>query len=177
MRLPEEIRDAINISSISFLEREDCIYRGLLVYLSNAIGDYLNEEQIVRFAQVLRRFRNREAHVEYSEELCDVISEETDIRNRYIPRKSLRKDEASMLIYNVSPYALLSRNNTAMMAKALFPNFFASAATINSTFTKFYRVPGSSIEPSVSLSIVLLPDHNVNTVETVFYELGLKSQI
>ena len=90
------------------------------------MGEFISEEQVIMLAESLRRLRNRPADVDYSDELCSQISDKAEIRNRYIPRKLLRKDEASVLFYNLAPYALIGRKKTAQFAKRAFPNFFAS---------------------------------------------------
>ena len=163
-------------TSLSFHEKEECIYRGLLVYLRESLGEYLSGEQIGLLAESLRLLRNRPADVEYSDDLCSVVSEETELRNTYIPRKLLRKDEGSVLFYNLAPYALIGRKQTACFAKRSFPNFFASTATINSTFTKFSKIPGSEIDKMTDLSIKPFAEHSINGVETYLYNLGLNNQ-
>lgn len=163
-------------TSLSFHEKEEFIYRGLLVYLNESLGEYLSGEQIGLLAESLRRLRNRPADVEYSDDLCSVVSEETELRNTYIPRKLLRKDEGSVLFYNLAPYALIGRKQTACFAKRSFPNFFASTATINSTFTKFSKIPGSEIDKMTDLSIKPFTEHSINGVETFLYNLGLNNQ-
>lgn len=163
-------------TSLSFHEKEECIYHGLLVYLRESLGEYLSGEQIGLLAESLRRLRNRPADVEYSDDLCSVVSEETELRNTYIPRKLLRKDEGSVLFYNLAPYALIGRKQTACFAKRSFPNFFASTATINSTFTKFSKIPGSEIDKMTDLSIKPFAEHSINGVETYLYNLGLNNQ-
>ena len=162
--------------SLAFQEKENCIYRGLLVYLGDTLGEFLSEEQLVLLAESLRRLRNRPADVEYSDDLCSLVSDESEIRNRYIPRKLLRKDEASVLFYNISPYALIGRKHTALLAKRAFPNFFASAATIYSTITKFTRMPGCTLDKTAGLSILPFSDHSIHGVETVLFNLGMKDQ-
>ena len=161
----------------AFQEKEDCLFRGVLAYLRDATGEYLSDEQITMLAESLRRLRNRPADVNYSDDLCDVISEESDIRHKYIPRKVLRKDEASVLFYNLAPYALIGRKYAASFAKRAFPNFFASVATINSTFTKFTRMPGSDIESDTDLSIKPFHEHSVYAVESFLYNLGIVNQV
>ena len=162
--------------SIHFKNREDCMYRGLLVYLNESVGEYLTADQIGLLAESLRRLRNRPANVEYSDELCCKVSDESEIRNRYIPRKLLRKDEGSVLFYNLAPYALRGRKHTAYFAKASFPNFFASVSTINSTFTKFSRTPGSEIDRISDLSIKPFAERSINGVETYLYNLVMQNQ-
>jgi hypothetical protein len=120
--------------------------------------------------------RNRPADVDYSDELCCMISGDAEMRNRFIPHKLLRKDEGSVLFYNLAPYALLGRKQTASFAKRAFPNFFASVSTINSTFTKFSKIPGSVIESRTDLAIKPLADHSVHGVETFLYNLGMTPQ-
>ena len=160
----------------SFLQREECIYRGLLIYLGEMVGEYLSGEQIGLLADSFRRMRNRPADVDYSDELCCMISGDAEMRNRFIPHKLLRKDEGSVLFYNLAPYALLGRKQTASFAKRAFPNFFASVSTINSTFTKFSKIPGSVIESRTDLSIKPLADHSIHGVEEFLYNLGINPQ-
>lgn len=161
----------------AFQEKEECLFRGVMAYLRDATGEYLSDEQITMLAESLRRLRNRPADVNYSDDLCDVVSEESDIRHKYIPRKLLRKDEASILFYNLAPYALIGRKYAASFAKRAFPNFFASVATINSTFTKFTRMPGSDIESNADLSIKPFHEHSIYAVESFLYNLGIVNQV
>ena len=63
--------------SIRFKDREDCMYRGLLVYLHESVGEYLTADQISLLAESLRRLRNRPADVEYSDELCCKVSDDS----------------------------------------------------------------------------------------------------
>ena len=163
-------------AAMSFQEKEDCIFRGLLKYIGDSLGEYLTVDQVVSLAQTLRRLRNRPAEVEFSEDLCSLVSEDAEIRNRYIPRKILRRDECSVLFYNLAPYALLGRRHASILAKMAFPNFFASAATISSTFTKFSKIPGSEIETISPLSIAPFPEHSTNAVELILFNLGVKDQ-
>lgn len=162
--------------SIRFKDREDCMYRGLLIYLHESVGEYLTADQISLLAESLRRLRNRPADVEYSDELCCKVSDDSEIRNRYIPRKLLRKDEGSVLFYNLAPYALLGRKHAASFAKASFPDFFASVATINSTFTKFCKTPGSEIDRVSDLSIKPFAEHSINAVESYLWNLGMQTK-
>lgn len=163
-------------TSMPFHQKEECMFRGLLEYLGDMIGEYLTEEQIRLLAESLRNLRNRPADVEYSDELCVLVSDQSEIRNRYIPRKILRKDEGSVLFYNLAPYALMGRKQTASFAKRAFPNFFASAATINSTFTKFSKVPGSSVIRMAQLSIHPFPEHTTHAVETILFNYGINAK-
>ena len=121
--------------SIRFKDREDCMYRGLLVYLHESVGEYLTADQIRLLAESLRRLRNRPADVEYSDELCCKVSDESEIRNRYIPRKLLRKDEGSVLFYNLAPYALLGRKQAASFAKTSFSSSLRTGRKLSALFS------------------------------------------
>ena len=160
----------------SFLQREDFMFRGLLIYLGETVGEYLSKEQIGLLAESFRRLRTRPADVDYSDELCCKVSDDSEIRNRYIPRKLLRKDEGSVLFYNLAPYALLGRKHAASFAKTSFPDFFASVATINSTFTKFCKTPGSEIDRVSDLSIKPFAEHSINAVESYLWNLGMQTK-
>lgn len=160
-----------DIDPLKFEQKEKLLRKGLHLYLTNMIGEYLEDFEINTLEEMLVRFRYRPADVVFSDELCSVVSYASEIRNRKMPRKALRKDEFSILLYNVSPYALLGRKYAAMMAKKAFPNFFASVSTINSTFTKYQ---GSAITQSgnpVSLTISNLQFHSQEDFESLLIYL------
>ena len=159
----------------TFEEKESIIYSGLLVYLTSQLGEYLTEQQIELMAQVLKKFRTRPADVEFNDSYCKVITNDPDVRNMMIPRKKLRKDEGAILFYNVSPYALLTRNQTARLAKKLMPRFFATEKTINSSFTRYVNISESSIARQSGITIENLPHHTTSHVEKVFFELGMNN--
>lgn len=161
---------------ISFVEREKLISKGLRIYVKDLIGDYLDEDQIDDLVGMLEDFRRRPAEVEFSRDLCRVITEDAVIRNRYIPRKLLRKDETAILLYNLSPYALLNRVQAAMMAKYSFPNFFATVGTINSTFTKFQKVRDHRKESHLSMTIRELSVHSTEELELLLMEIALRQE-
>ena len=79
------------------------------MYISGCLGEYLTVQQLEGLAVTLRSLRNRQADVSFDESLCQCITDERDVRHLYIPRKTLRRDEAALLLYNLAPYALLSR--------------------------------------------------------------------
>ena len=172
MTMQENIQRIISSTSLTFHEREQVIYRGLIRYVSGCLGEYLTASQIESLAVTLRALRNRQADVACDESLCQCITDEREVRHQYIPRKTLRRDEAALLLYNIAPYALLNRRETAQLAKCLFPNFFGSVATINTMFTKLYSADGTVSEVPKTLAIEVMPDHSTYTVERVFYELG-----
>ncbi len=105
---------------------------------------------------------------------CKVISNKGTLVSRFIPRKTLRKDELAILLYNVSPYALLNRREASMMAKALFPAFFSSSATIYSTFTKYLNSPVTDTGNNLYLSITNLPFHSTTKLEDELIKLGVE---
>lgn len=162
-----------NLSSLNSGEREAILSRGLHIYLTNIVGDYLSEEEIERLEGMLSDFRYRPSDVEYSSDLCRVVTEADELSNRNIPRKTLRKDEFAIFLYNISPYGLLNRKSTAMMAKCAFPNFFASVGTINSTFTKYVGACVTSTGKPISLSITNLPYHSTDEFEALLLNLAL----
>ena len=108
--------------------------------------------------------------LEFAENYCVPLTKDTILRNRYIPRKTLRKDECAVFFYNLSPYALLNRLQTARFAKLMLPNFFSAEQTINSVFTRFAN--SSSDE---GFTIENLPYHSTTHLEKFLFELGLKN--
>lgn len=161
---------------LPFREREELIVRGLNSYLSGIAGEYFTDDQITGLVEVLKGFRYRSKEIDYSEELCRTISMDEVIRNRFLPHKTLRKDELAILFYNLSPYALVSRNNMAKVAKSCFPNFFASVATINSTFTKYQFRQETRKGREVCLTISNLAERTTSDVESFLFELGLNQE-
>lgn len=166
------IDSIVSYCSLSFEEGEHLMYEGLKVFLLKTAGQYLTDEETLNLSAMLRRFRTRPADVSYSSDICEVITDKNIFIHRNIPRKYMRKDEFSMLLYSISPYALLNRKQTAMMVKAAFPNFFSSVSTINSTFTKFSPPPGSSMGTLSSFGFPVFPQHSVRCVETFLMEIG-----
>ena len=71
-------------------------------------------------------------------------------------------------MYNLLPYSILNRKDSARLVKLSFPNFFGSVSTINTLFTKLSGLSGYKS----NLSIVEISDHSVMGVETFLYELG-----
>lgn len=159
----------------SFEEREEIIFAGLKVYINGCLGEYLDENQINLLADLLRKFRNRPAEVEFADSYCFPVSKERSIRHKFILRKTLRKDECAIFFYNVGPYAILNRNQTARLAKKVMPNFFSSEITINCSFTRHANLSTSELAKVSGLTIENLPSHTTAHVERTFFELGLNN--
>ena len=160
---------------LEFQERENIIFSGLKKYIPGYLGDYLTQEQSDALAEIFKGLRMRPANVSIVKMFKDSITEEKTLRNRHIPSKTLRKDECAVFFYNVAPYALLNRNQTARLAKHLMPNFFASEGTINSTFTKYLGMSVSELAKRCGMSIANMPTHTTAHVERVFFDLGVNS--
>lgn len=156
---------------LPFLERENLMTKGLFRYLDCVVGEYLTEEQIKTMVKMFQNLRYRPADVNFSVDYCEVVSDDKNIRNRFIPRKTMRKDHLAVLLYNLSPYALLSRQSTAVMAKYAFPNFFSNVSTINATFTKFVNIAADTSYTQVL--ITNFPMHNTEDLENLLINLGL----
>lgn len=157
-------------------EREDLIFAGLKLYIKSCLGDYLDTKQQDTMANILRKLRTRAADEEFNDSFCCVISEDTVLRNIQVPRRLLRKDECAIFFYNVGPYAMITRNQTARLAKLLLPNFFASEITINSSFTRHTNLSMTHIARISGLSITNLPSHTAAHVERTFFELGYNNK-
>ena len=158
---------------MSFDEKESLIANGLGIYLSNTVGEYFTSAQLDNMASVFQGFRCRAEDVDFSEDLCTEISSEQVLRNRFLPHKTLRKDELAILFYNLVPYSLVSRVCMAKIAKSCFPNFFASVATINSTFTKYQVRQETRKGREVSLTVSNLLERTTSDIESYFLELAL----
>lgn len=172
--------DSQNISSderlvlISFEERERIILCGLKGYLTNVAGEYFTEDEITRFIQMLHNLRHRPERLSFSKDLCICVTASDALKNRYIPRKRMRKDELAALVYSVAPYALLTRRQAAAMAKCAFPNFLGSVGTINSTFTKFNLSADNFASRPMSLVASSLPNMTTDELEKMLYDYGKK---
>lgn len=160
----------------AFMNKEDLIARGLTIYLNNVAGEYLDEGQIESLIQVMRTFRTRSQKDEFLDSACVPISEEQSIHHRFLPHKMLRKDELAILFYNLAPYALVSRMNMAKIAKASFPNFFASIATINSTFTKYQYKQETRKGRELALTIQNLSEQNIADIDGFLLELAMSQE-
>ena len=165
-----------NLKICSPKEREDLIYAGLKIYTRSCMGDYLETKQMDMLADILKKFRSRPAEIDFCEEYCSPISTEKILRNIQVPRKTLRKDECAIFFYNVAPYSLLTRRQTALLAKRLFPNFFAGLNAIDSYFTRHINLSSKEEEYKSDLSIVNLPKHTTAHIENLFFELGYNNK-
>ena len=168
----DSIKRISQIVQVNPEHREQTIFGGLLCYLKSAFSEYITSEQILSMATSLRQVRNREFDSSIEKLTLSPVSDACRLGSFVTPCKCMRKDELALMFYNLAPYALLNRKETAFIAKTMFPNLFASVATINSTFTKYYSVDGGVADIPQSFSVVPLPDHTTETIEHICYELG-----
>ena len=165
-----EVPETAPFSDITFKQKEELMRTGLRRYLQQTVREYLSEEEIQKLIAMLERIRN--CRGAFSEGLCAKVSGASELRNRYIHAKLLRKDELSILFYNLSPYALLTRRDAAVLAKCAFPNFFASVATINSTFTKYLSASITDSGKKITLAISNISDHSTEYLEWLLISLA-----
>ena len=168
MRVAEILGKQFTDTNESLKRKEQAMFIGLLSCLVSTFAEYLNPEQISLLAENMKRARMREPGSEIDMKHFDVVSTEREIKNSLVPSKCLRRDEAALALYNLLPYSILNRKDSARLVKLSFPNFFGSASTINTLFTK---LSGLSDYTS-NLSIVEIPDHSIIGVETFLFELG-----
>ena len=168
MRVAEILDKQFTDTNESLKRKEQTMFIGLLSCLVSTFAEYLNPEQISLLAENMKRARMREPGSEIDMKHFDVVSTEREIKNSLVPSKCLRRDEAALALYNLLPYSILNRKDSARLVKLSFPNFFGSASTINTLFTK---LSGLSDYTS-NLSIVEIPDHSIIGVETFLFELG-----
>lgn len=171
-----DVRDGGSPVPVSFLEREKLIQRGLKSYLFALVGDFFSESELDAIISTLHDLRTRPADVAFSSKLCHVVTEANEIRNRYIPRRFLRKEELAVLLYSLSPYALLNRQQTAAMAKCMFPNFFATTMTINSLLTKLLNRRVENNDGQLALTIDHLTVHSMSELEVLLIEFALRQE-
>lgn len=168
MRVAEILGKQFTDTNESLKRKEQTMFIGLLSCLVSTFAEYLNPEQISLLAENMKRARMREPGSEIDMKYFDVVSTEREIKNSLVPSKSLRRDEAALALYNLLPYSILNRKDSARLVKLSFPNFFGSVSTINTLFTKLSGLSGYKS----NLSIVEISDHSVMGVETFLYELG-----
>lgn len=142
---------------------DELLYNGLIRYIASNLSEYLNFDQIIKLANALQ-FIRKGGEIDMLSRNSQITDSST-LKSLYTPRKSLRKDELALILYNLAPYAIMNRRETSLFSKYMFPNFFASAATIYSTFTKFYSTDGSVCVLPKSINAVVMPDHSTSTLE------------
>lgn len=168
MKVDEILDKQFSDNNESLKRREQTMFLGLLSCLVSTFAEYLNPEQISLLAENFKRARMRASGSEIDMSHFDVVSTEREIKNSLVPSKCLRRDEAALALYNLLPYSILNRKDSARLVKLSFPNFFGSVSTINTLFTKLSGLSGYKS----NLSIVEISDHSVMGVETFLYELG-----
>ena len=156
----------------SFTNRELTLQTGLKLYLDRAFSEYLDVDQRESLKQQLVNLRNRSATDVVAEMNILPVASTRDIRNIFLPSKTLRRDELALAIYSLAPYSLLSRKEAAQFAKLVFPEFFGSVETINTLFSKLYGMSG--YVPSIPLE--LMPDRTPSAVEEMLYNLATATQ-
>ena len=160
--------NAKNVSTIgNFATREAQLSGGLLMFLAYSFSSFLTQEQLAALAEAFQKVRMRPADA--SIEALDIppVSMSREIRDLMIPAKQIRRDEAAYVIYKLAPYALMSRKETAVFAKKLFPEFFGSVATINTIFTRLEGVP----DGLSNIQVYDVPKHTTVCVEEVLSNL------
>lgn len=160
----------INSNSIlqrTFAEKEAAMYDGLILFLSYSLSEYLTEQQMTSIADYLRMVRSRSADQNIADLHIRPVTDSREIRNIHLPAKQLHRDELAYVIYLLSPYAVMSRKETAVFAKLIFPEFFPSVSTINTLFTKLEGVP----EGQMNIKVQDVPKRNVLGVEEMLLNL------
>lgn len=156
-----------NVSIDDFTKRETRLSRGLAIFLAHSFSSYLTTEQLKALAQAFHKVRMRPADASIDALDIPSISMSREIRDLMIPAKQIRRDEAAYVIYKLAPYALMSRKETAVFAKKLFPEFFGSVATINTIFTRLEGVP----DGLSNIQVYDVPKHTTVCVEEVLSNL------
>lgn len=173
----DSVAKILQCSSIPPSSREDLIFEGLLVYMRSIFGEYLTEDNVVHLAECLRYIRISNVITSIESLPLSPVTLDINLHSISVPRKIARKDELSLLLYSVTPYALLNRKESAQFAKKMFPNIFSTVSTIYSTFTKYYSSSGGLVNyVPQSFAVNILPDHSTSTIEKVCLELGLINQ-
>ena len=165
-----------NMLTLDFQERESIIFSGLKIYIRGCIGEYLTQEQADELAETFRRFRQRPAEMGFTKDLCKPLTTDKVIRSLYLPNKRLKKEECAIFFYNVAPYALLRKNDTARLAKNLMPNFFSSEVTIYTSFTRRASMTVSELAKECGITVSNIPEHTTAHVERVFFDLGFSNR-
>lgn len=168
----DSLKKIIGRSLVYNSERENIIFSGVVRYIRTCINEYLPDESIIHLAQSLRIVRKSSAPLTLTNIGLTPVTEADSLNCLQVSRKVMRNDELALLLYNLAPYALMKRKEIAEFAKMMFPNIFSSAATIYSTFTKFYAADGTVLPVPDTFSVIVMPDHSPATIENVCFELG-----
>lgn len=112
-------------------------------YLLDKLGMYADENEIRVFESVLYRIKTRQADKKSVEDLCEVVFTEPVFRLKGEPCRVLEVRNLYALLFNMTGFLNISRNDAAIILKRCFPNIFhgATVISINKSLTR-YKMEG-----------------------------------
>lgn len=108
-------------------------------YLQDKLGMYADEKDIRNFESVLYRIKTRQADNNSVEDLCKPVFMEPVLRLKGEPCRILEVRNLYALLFNMTGFINISRNEAAMILKRCFPNVFANTKviSINKSLTRY----------------------------------------
>ena len=112
-------------------------------YLLDKLGMYADEKEIRDFESVLYGIKRRQADNTSVEDLCKPVFTESVLRLRDEPCRVLEVRNLYALLFNMTGFLNVSRNEAAIILKRCFPNVFSDTKviSINKSLTR-YKMEG-----------------------------------
>lgn len=112
-------------------------------YLLDKLGMYADEKDIRDFESVLYSIKTRQADSGSVEDLCKAVFTEPVLRLRGEPCRVLEVRNLYALLFNMTGFLNISRNDAAIILKRCFPNVFSytKIISINKSLTR-YKMEG-----------------------------------
>lgn len=112
-------------------------------YLMDKLGMYADRKDIRNFESVLYRIKTRQADNQSVEDLCEASFVEPVLRLRGEPCRVLEVRNLYALLFNMTGFLNISRNEAAIILKKCFPNVFkdTKVISINKSLTR-YKMEG-----------------------------------
>lgn len=137
---PSSIDDMAGLGNIlvEIKERESAALKGLRLYLTECLSDYLDMGKILEFADVLISIKKRPADRNSIDKMCIPIHMQPCLRSKNEPHRILEIRNLYALIFNLTGYINVNRQEAAMILKSSFPVIFerANVTSINKSLTR-----------------------------------------
>ena len=108
-------------------------------YLLDKLGMYADEKDIRNFEAVLYSIKTRKVDNNSVEDLCKPVFIEHVLRLRGEPCRVLEVRNLYALLFNMTGFLNISRNEAAIILKTCFPNIFGNTKviSINKSLTRY----------------------------------------
>lgn len=111
-------------------------------YLKAKLGMYADEIKIQEFGKVLFSIKTRPFDCGSIETLCHPVFDEERLRHISEPCRILELKNLYALLYNMTGFLNISRNDAAVILKLCFPNVFrnTSIISINKSLSRYKMI-------------------------------------